>query len=221
MEPEDEERLLRDSMRVAIDPAMLGVDDEERDPDARARQLRDAARTSGVMWQASITFVDKVFEDVGRVHAQPHGQWSEIVDDTEILSRLPARFWRQVTPGFANMFAAAAVDLTCRVSRGWTALGCVAHELALKCLLDEMTVVADTYQIPLPSDWRSDIEEFLFEDLDHEFLYAQEYDGFEDDPDFGPPGMASMDFKDWFKPFNQDRRLPPFLEAPPLTTLAP
>ena len=212
MEPEDEERLVRDSMRVAIDPMCFGVDEEETNPDARATQLRDASLVSGVMWHASITLVDKLFEDVGRVHAQPHGQWAEIVEDTDVLARLPARFWRLITPGFANKFAAVAVDLTGRVSQGWTALACVAHELALKCLLDEMEVVADTYEVPLPAHWRDDLEQFLFEDLDHEFLYTQRYDGFEHDPDFGPPGMVSMDFKDWFKPFNQDRRLSPFLE---------
>jgi hypothetical protein len=212
MQPAEEERILRDSMRVAIDPILFGVDEAETSPDVRARQLREAALLGGVMWHAAITVVDKLFEDVGHVHAQPHGRWAEIVDDTHVLSRLPTRFWHQVTPGFANMFAATAVDLTGRVSRGWTPLACVAHELALKCLLDEMEVIADTYEVPLPSQWRSNLEQFLFDDLDHEFLYAQQYDGFEDDPDFGPPGMAPMGFKDWFKPFNQDRRLPPFLE---------
>jgi hypothetical protein len=213
MEPADEERILRDSLRVAIDPLLLGVDDAETNPDERARQLRGAALLSGVMWHASITMVDKLFEDVGRVHAHAHGRWREIVDDTEVLSRLPTRFWRHITPGFANMFTATAVDLTGRVSRGWTPLACVGHELALKCLLDEMEVIADTYEVPLPPEWRSELEQFLFEDLDHEFLYAPEYDGFEDDPEFGPPGMAPMGFRDWFTPFNQDRRLPPFLEA--------
>jgi hypothetical protein len=195
-----------------IDPMLFGVDSEETNPDTRATQLRDAALLSGVMWHASITLVDKAFEDVVLVHAQPHSQWAEIVDDTDVLSRLPARFWHQVTPGFANRFAATIVDLTGRVSRGWTPLACVAHELALTCLLDEMEVIADTYEVPLPSEWRTDLEESFLEDLDHEFLYAPEYDGFEHDPDFGPPGMAPMHFNDWFKPFNQDRRLPPFLE---------
>lgn len=212
MEPVDEERIHRDSLRVTIDPRYFGVDSEETNPDTRAAQLRDAALLSGLTWHASITLVDKAFEDVVLVHAKTHSQWAEIVDDTDVLSRLPARFWHQVNPGFANLFAAAIIDLTGRISRGWTALTCVAHELALKCLLDEMEVIADTYDVPLPSDWRSDLEQFLFEDLDHEFLYAREYDGFERDPNFGPPGMVSMDFKDWFKPFSRDRRLPSFLE---------
>jgi hypothetical protein len=33
---------------------------------------------------------------------------------------------------------------------------------------------------------------------------AQAYDGFENDPNFGPPGMASLGFQDWFKPFNTE-----------------
>jgi hypothetical protein len=145
MEPEDEVRILRDSMRVAIDPMFFGVDEAETNPGERARQLREAALVSGVMWHASVTLVDKLFEDVGRVHAQPDGEWSEVVDETEVLSRLPTRFWRLITPGFANMFTTAAVDLTSRISRGWAPLGCVAQELALTCLLDEMEVIADTY----------------------------------------------------------------------------
>jgi len=63
----------------------FGVDEEETNPDERATQLRAAALISGVMWHASITLVDKLFEDVGRVHAQPHGQWAEIVEDTNVL----------------------------------------------------------------------------------------------------------------------------------------
>jgi len=72
-----------------------------------------------------------------RCDQQPHGHWADAVDDTEVLSRLPERFWRYITPGFANRFAAVAVNLTARVSNGWASLGYVADELALKCLLDD------------------------------------------------------------------------------------
>ena len=187
------------------------MDSTETNPDARATQLRDAALISGALWHASISMLDKLFDDVGLVDAQPRGPWAEIVNDTYELRRLPSRFRRHVTPGFANMFTVAAADLTTRISSGWTTLACVAQELALKRLLDEMEVIADTYEVPLPKHWREDLEQVLFDDIDHEFLYAPEYDGFEDDP-IGPPGMAPMAFKNWFKPFNQDWRLPPFLE---------
>ena len=32
----------------------------------------------------------------------------------------------------------------------------------------------------------------------------------EDDPASQPPGMAPMRFEDWFKPFNEERTMPPY-----------
>jgi hypothetical protein len=66
------------------------------------------------------------------------------------------------------------------------------------------------------SGWRGHLEDLLFEDLDHELLYDPTNDGIEEDPAAQPPGMAPMRFADWFRPFNDERTLPPYaLPAPP------
>lgn len=212
MDAEHEGRLLQRSRRVRIDPVFFGADPDERDPDVRAAQLHSAALIGGVLWEASVTLIDQLFDDVAMLRVSTSDDWAELIDETAILHRLPRRFWHLLSPGFAARFVAAAIDLTGRVSKGWTPLTCVAQELALKCLLDEMEVHTDTFEVPLPTDWRDDVEQFLFEDLDHEFLYAAAYDGFEHDPTFGPPGMAPMGFNDWFTPFGRDRRSAPFVE---------
>jgi hypothetical protein len=71
-------------------------------------------------------------------------------------------------------------------------------------------VTADLAEADLPDNWRSMLEEYLLEDVDHEYLDDRASDGFEHDPHFGPPGMTSMRFEDWFVPFNDERHLPPY-----------
>ena len=127
-----------------------------------------------------------------------------------ILSQLPGRFAASYTPLFAQKFLVAVVDVTGRLTKGWEPLACVAQELGLRILLNEVEVVAETADVALDDNWRSLFEDLLFEDLDHEFLYDPAYDGIEDDPASQPPGMAPMRFEYWFEPFNEDRTMPPY-----------
>ena len=92
-------------------------------------------------------------------------------------------------------------------------MGCVAQELGLRILFNQVEVVADGADLALDEDWRAHVEELLFEDLDHELLYDPALDGIEDDEQSQPPGMAPMRFNDWFRPFNSDRSLPPYTAA--------
>jgi hypothetical protein len=136
------------------------------------------------------------------------------VDETWVLGELPPRFARHYGPVFAQKFLVAFTDMTRRVSAGWEPLANVAQELAVRVLLNQVEVVADSAGVELPEHWRPDLEEYLFEDLDHEYLYDPAYDGFEDESDFGPPGMAPMRFVDWFVPFNDERHLPVYATDP-------
>lgn len=98
--------------------------------------------------------------------------------------------------------------MTRRMTAGWEPLANVAQELAVRILLNKVETTAELAGVELPEHWRATLEEHLFEDLDHEYLYDPAYDGFEDEADFGPPGMAPMRFEDWFVPFNDERHLP-------------
>lgn len=55
--------------------------------------------------------------------------------------------------------------------RGWTGPSCVAQELALRCLFDQVEIIQDLYDLDLPRDWRGMLEQHMFEDTDSEMLY--------------------------------------------------
>ena len=106
----------------------------------------------------------------------------------------------------------AFLDLSARLTAAqWTAPSCVAQELGVRLLLNQATAVADLAGLTLPPDWPDTLTELLLEDIDHEYLYDPALDGFEDDPTFGPPGMASMRVQDWFTHFPGHPPLPPYL----------
>jgi len=133
-----------------------------------------------------------------------------------VLSDLPTRFAANYTALFAQKFLVALIDVTSRLTRGWEPLACVAQELGLRALLDRVEEVAEAADVAFDDGWRGHLEELLFEDLDHEFLYDPAYDGIEDDAVSQPPRMAPMRFEDWFKPLNNERTLPPYaLPTPP------
>jgi hypothetical protein len=193
---------------------LLGAGSAEPLLGPRARTDRQARWLAGLLWQASETLVDQLLDDVMALRAEPDAAaWPHVVEHSQVLRGLPPRFWHRITPVVAAKMLVVAVDLTARVARGWTPPSCVAQELMLRCLLDEVASLAGTHQVGLDEDWRDRFEDALFEDVDHEMLYDPAADGFEDDPGFPrPPGMAPMGFESWFVPFNPERRLPPFAE---------
>jgi hypothetical protein len=184
-------------------------------PQERATAHRRACALAGCLIQASVMVVDQLIEDVTELRKH-EGPADQRIDKTWVFSDLPARFAANYTALFAQEFLVAFVDVTSRLTRGWEPLACVAQELGLRVLLDHVEVVAEAADAALPDDWRGHLEDFLFEDLDHELLYDPAHDGIEEDPAGQPPGMAPMRFEDWFRPFNDQRTLPPYaLPAPP------
>lgn len=190
--------------------ASLSTQDlESLSPPERAEALRRAAALAGCLMHASEIVVEELFEDVVDLHTQEVIQADDI-DETWILSQLPSRFAAGYCARFARMFLVALVDVTSRFARGWEPLTCVAQELCLRVLLNEVEVMADLAVVTLDDNWRGHLEDILFEDLDHELLYDPAYDGIEEDPDSQPPGMAPMAFSDWFAPFSAERSMPPY-----------
>lgn len=209
---DDTAEFLRAASRVTgISSESLGVDPDERDPDIRAIQLRQADALAAALWHASNRVLDGLFDDLGDLMAMPQGTGPS--EDGEILFLFPPRFRSRYDAHFVRKLIVAASDLFARLTREWTPPSCVAQELLTRALFFEVEVYEDVYDLDLADDWRSDFEQDLLEDLDHEFLFDPAADGFEDDPEFGPPGMVSMSFDSWFAPFG-GHRLPPFIEAP-------
>jgi hypothetical protein len=182
---------------------------ESLSPPDRTEALRRATALAGCLIHASEIAVEELFEDIGDLRRREVGPADDI-DETWILSQLPSRFAAGYSARFAQQFLVALVDVTSRFTRGWEPLTCVAQELGLRVLLNQVEVMADLAVVTLDDDWRGHLEDMLFEDVDHEFLYDPAYDGIENDPDSQPPAMAPMRFSDWFVPFNAERSMPPY-----------
>lgn len=212
----DERLMMAADKLTGVDLQWLGARTaDEVGPHERGESLRQAALLAGCLWHASVVLIDGLFDDVEQMRSRRDSDWVAAVDGTVVLATLPVRFRPHYSPVFTQKFLVAAVAVTERLAKGWAPPACVAEELAVRCLLNQVEVIAGTFEVALRPDWRSELEEYLFEDLDHEFLFDQALDGFEDDATFGPPGMAPMDFASWFVPFNDERRLPPYAEDDP------
>jgi hypothetical protein len=180
----------------------------------QAAARRRAAALAGCVMLAADLLIDELIEDIVslRVDETAAGDRDAAarIAGTWVLSQLPPRFAASYTPLFAQRLLVAMVDVTGRLTRGWEPLASVAQELGLRVLLNLVDVVADTAGVALDDGWRDHLEDLLFEDLDHELLYNPAHDGIEDDPDSQPPGMAPMRFADWFRPFSDERTMPPY-----------
>ena len=185
---------------LPVDLLAQAYSDEFPDPDLPLTAIR------GSLIVAANWVADELLNDADEL---AHGG---TIEDTSQLIDLPPQFEPHYTPGFARQFLVAFLDLSARLTAAqWTPPSCVAQELGVRLLLNQATAVADLAGLALPPDWPDTLAELLLEDIDHEYLYDPALDGFEDDPDFGPPGMTSMRVQDWFTHFPGHPPLPPYL----------
>lgn len=98
-----------------------------------------------------------------------------------VLSGPPPKHADKYPVRFAQQFLVNAADMTGALIRGWTHPSCVAQELAIRCLLDQVEVIRDLYELDLADDWRGRVEERMPEDTGSDMLYQNAMDGFEGD----------------------------------------
>ncbi|WP_104137844.1 hypothetical protein [Arthrobacter sp. ZGTC131] len=128
-----------------------------------------------------------------------------------MLSGLPPKHAGKYDVRFAQQLLVIATDMSAALVRGWTHPSCVAQELAVRCLLDQVEVIQDLYGLDLADGWRGRLEGRTLEYTDSEMLYQNALDGFEGDVELNMQlGLAPMDLKDWFEPFN-DSCVPAFV----------
>lgn len=186
---------------------LAGLTREERE-----RRLHQARLLAGALWTASVLMVDHLFEDLKTV-SQLDSITTADIDSTWILANLPRRFAHRYGPLFVQKLIVVTTDLTTSLARSWRAPDCVAGELALQCLLEEIQTVAELYSLDLQNDWRVRLEDLMVEDFDYDMLYDNSLDGFEDDNHFMTRfRITPMRFEDWFKPFNEYCSLPPYAQ---------
>lgn len=178
----------------------------------RAESLRRAKLLAGLLWHSSVILVDQLYSDLETVSESDEP--AEDIGGTWVLSSLPPRFSSGYDVSFVRRFIVIASDLTGNLVRGWDSPGCVAAELALRCLLDQAETTAELYDLDLAIDWRSLVEESLLEDTDSDMLYSESLDGFENDDEMSAElGLAPMRFAQWFEPFNLGYNVPPYARA--------
>jgi len=171
-------------------------------PDDRRKAVGQTRLLAGLLWNSASILIDQLFRDLGTLSALDAVTPADIAG-TSVLSSLPPQFAAGYDAKFTQKFIVVAADVTACLVRGWTAPGCLAAELAVRCLLDQAEITEDIYELDLPEDWRADVEEVLLEDADSDALYSDNLDVLEDD-------AASLDFEQWFKPFSPGDTVPPY-----------
>lgn len=179
-------------------------------PEQRDKSLFQAKLLAGALWEASAVLIDQLFEDIAELRGLDEVTRQDIAGSF-VLSGLPPRHAEKYDVRFAQKFLVIATDMAGALVRGWTYPSCVAQELAVRCLLDQVEVIQDLYRLDLAEGWRGRLEERMLEDTDSEMLYQNAMDGFEGDVELNMQlGLAPMELKDWFEPFD-DSYVPAFV----------
>jgi hypothetical protein len=170
-------------------------------PEERQKSVVQTRLLAGLLWNSSSILLDQLFRDLDTLSGLETVTPADIAG-ASVLSSLPPRFAANYDLKFTQKFIVVAADVTAALVRGWTAPGCLAAELAVRCLLDQAEITEEIYELDLPEDWRADVEEVLLEDADSESLYADSPEGLDD--------AGHLDFEHWFTPFAPGDTVPPY-----------
>ena len=184
-----------DRLAEAVSTGDIG-NPNAHDPILRAQ----AERLLGLLALAAEELVALLEGDLAELRA---GARSHDQTRIQVLSELPPQLQPRYDAAFAKRFLGSVAGLRERLGRSaWDPPSCVAEELGLRLVLEHAEECAALFGIDLIDDWRDRLEDRLFLDMDHEFLYDPQLDGFEQDPDFLPHlRLAPMRFEVWFDPF--------------------
>ncbi len=171
-------------------------DEEERIVSREAAEV-----AAGAVVYAIDLLVDELFTDLAGLEED-----GPTVAETEapfmVLDDLPPQFALQYTVLFVRRLTVTAVTMTGRLTQPhFGRPSCVAEELLLKFLLAQAEVTADLYEL-LSDEVETALQVFtngVFEDLDHEWLYAPTADG-----------IAKGAVQDWFIPFGDEQYVHPY-----------
>jgi hypothetical protein len=191
-----EQRLQFDPEDLAEMAAVSPVD--------RQQAVRRTLLLAGLLWNSSAVLLDQLFHDLAKLN-KPDATPPDIAESS-VLSSLPPRFASSYDAKFTRKFIVVASDVTASLVRGWTAPGCLAAELAVRCLLDQAEITEDIYELDLPEDWRGRVEEVLLEDADSQALYSE-------GPDVPADDDGELGFEHWFSPLSPGDVVPPYARS--------
>lgn len=163
---------------------LLGLDPQESNPELRKTQLHEATLLRGAIHWAYIALVDELLDDVSLLRESP-----ESAAETQQIVNLPQLETSSYGPLFAQQFLAVTFDLGAAMATSFRAPSCIAQELALQLLLDQVEVLAQMLpNLGLAQDWRQHVEGTLFASPNLAVLHD--------------PGTAERTVATWFSPFN-------------------
>lgn len=193
----DDARVARTGSRLAgIDWALDELFDADESGAAAAASLRQRTVLKGLIWNASVVIVDCLFDDV--VHLATHTGDRSAWRDTHVISLLPSQYATHYDRAFAQRFLAATIEVTSRLTASPVYPPTVAHELALKVVLDEAARGAERLAGDLPERWREHLDTVLFQDLDVESLFVEQDAHTKREAALAVP---PLDFASWFIPY--------------------
>jgi hypothetical protein len=184
-------------------------------PDERQLSVRQTCLLAGLLWNSSSILIDQLFRDLSTLSKLDAVTPADIAG-TSVLSSLPPQFASRYDAKFTQKFIVVAADVTASLARGWTAPGCLAGELAVRCLLDQAEITEDIYELDLPDEWRANVEEVLLEDAECEALYSDEAVHSEDALHPGGDGAkdaGKLDFRHWFTPLTHGDAVAPYAHS--------
>lgn len=174
-------------------------------PQDRQKTVRQTLLLAGLLWNSSGILVDQLFRDLGTLAVLDAVTPSDIAGSS-VLSSLPPQFASGYDATFTRKFIVVASDVTASLVRGWTAPGCLAAELAVRCLLDQAEITEDIYELDLPDDWRAQVEEVLLEEAATPVLYSDSLELTADE-------AGKLGFEHWFQAFTSGDVVPPYASA--------
>lgn len=111
--------------------------------------MRRASALAGCLIYAADIVIDELIDDIVNLRDEESDTSTSAIEDTWVLCQLPARFAVDYSPLFAQKLLVAVVDVTGRLTKGWEPLACVAQELGLRVLLNQVEVVAESADVTL------------------------------------------------------------------------
>ena len=150
----------------------------------------------------------------------------ETWDETRLARCLPPARLDQYSPLFIRKFLVCIITVGAKLrSPHAEQLGCVAEEMAMYAILEEAIALsglgdeggATGQEVRLARRARKELEsaeDLVFQDLDFLFLFDQAYEGIQGSPSGEALRMVSLDFSEWFKPFDDASWTHPYVETP-------
>jgi hypothetical protein len=161
-------------------------------------------RRGSLMFAANLVF-DHILDDL--VVSDPERE--RLALPRYVDEHLPSRMRRHYHAPFLRKLLAAAAKVAQDLAiDAYTYPACTAEELVLWIVLQQWQMPLDLTE--LGPNW-TDLSEYLFEDLDFEYLFDADMDGIEDDPlAHKTSNIEVRPLSEWFAPFNTDSRVHPY-----------